>query len=268
MEVAEEEEVAAEDDAGVEVVEDDDPEIDLGDIKLKKSELKAGYMKDADYRRKTAEAAEVRRAAEAERAQVRQEREYHANQLDVLIHGLQSQLVGDQQALAQLAETDPAEWVKQNSAFQQRYAQYQQAIQERQTLANRMTAEQEREVNDWRQEQRKLLQEKLPEWRDTKKAEAEQRIVAEYLLKEGYEANEIGELFDHRALIVARKAALYDQLQAAKAKQTQTPPKPVKPGVAQSAKPQNSAYQEALAQARKSGRPEDIERAIRLKGKQ
>lgn len=266
--MAEEAEEAAEDAGSDEVVEDDDPEIDLGEIKLKKSELKAGYMKDADYRRKTAEAAEVRRAAEAERAQVRQEREYHANQLDVLIHGLQSQLVGDQQALAQLAETDPAEWVRQNAAFQQRYAQYQQAIQERQTLANRMTAEQEQQLNEWRKSEREKLQEKLPEWRDKTKAEAEQRIVAEYLLKEGYEANEIGELFDHRALIVARKAALYDQLQAAKAKQTQTPPKPVKPGVAQSAKPTNSAYQEALALARKSGRPEDIERALRLKGKQ
>jgi len=41
--------------------QDDDPEIDFGDFKLKKSEAKAGYMKDADYRRKTAEVAEAKR---------------------------------------------------------------------------------------------------------------------------------------------------------------------------------------------------------------
>lgn len=62
-ETAEELEESAEPEAEEVAEEDEDPEIDLGEIKLKKSELKAGYMKDADYRRKTAEAAEVKREA-------------------------------------------------------------------------------------------------------------------------------------------------------------------------------------------------------------
>lgn len=212
-------------------------------------------MKDADYRRKTAEAAELRRAADAERAQVRQEREYHANRLDVLIHGLQTQLVGDQKALAELAATDPGEWVRQNQAMQQRYAQYQQAIAERQNLANRTSAEQERELEQWRKAEREKLQERLPEWRDKAKATAEQKLVAEFLVREGYTPEELNEVFDHRALVVARKAALYDQLQAAKAKQSKpAPPKVIKPGVAKgSNQPQQGVYTDALRKLRESG---------------
>jgi hypothetical protein len=248
-----------------EEVEDDDPEIDLGDIKVKKSELKAGYMKDGDYRRKTAEAAEVKRAAEAERMQVRQEREYHANQLEVLIHGLQTQLVGDQQALAQLAESDPAEWVRENAAFQQRYAKLQQAITERTQLANRMTAEQEREQAEWRKAEREALREKLPEWNDPQKAQAEQKMVAEYLISQGYAADDLANLFDHRALVVAREAALWRQHQAAQKtlKDKQVKPEPqkgLKPGAAQqkTQDQQASKVDELRKRAQRTGNQDDI----------
>jgi hypothetical protein len=231
-----------------EEVEDDDPEIDLGDIKVKKSELKAGYMKDGDYRRKTAEAAEVKRAAEAERMQVRQEREYHANQLEVLIHGLQTQLVGDQQALAQLAESDPAEWVRENAAFQQRYAK-----------------QQEREQAEWRKAEREALREKLPEWNDPQKAQAEQKMVAEYLISQGYAADDLANLFDHRALVVAREAALWRQHQAAQKtlKDKQVKPEPqkgLKPGAAQqkTQDQQASKVDELRKRAQRTGNQDDI----------
>lgn len=252
--------------------EDDDPEIDLGEIKVKKSELKAGYMKDADYRRKTAEVAEAKRIAQADRERVHAERNHYANHLDVLIGGLQSQLVGDQRALAQLAETDPAEWVKQNALTQQRYANLQSAIQERQQLANRQSAEQQQEMEEWRKGEAVALQDKLPEWRDAKVKEAESRSIAEYLLEQGYANDELSNLFDHRALLVARDAAKWRSHLAAqkslKDKQARPePPKTMKGGTAQDTKPTNSAYQDALAKARKTGNPDDIERALRLKGR-
>jgi hypothetical protein len=102
-EAPEPEEEEAESEESDEESEDDDPEIDLGDIKVKKSELKAGYMKDADYRQKTAAAAEAKRHAESIAAQAQAEREYYANHLDVTLGRLQSQLIGSQQELAQLA---------------------------------------------------------------------------------------------------------------------------------------------------------------------
>lgn len=221
-------------------------------------------MKDADYRRKTAEAAEAKREAQAERERIAAERSHYANHLDTVLHSLQTQLIGDQQALAQLAETDPAEWVRQNAAFQQRYADYQKAVAERQHLHQRMTADQERELSEWRKTERDKLHEKLPEWKDPQKAGAEQRLVAEFLIQTGYSQDELKDLFDHRALIVARKAALYDQMQSAKSsvKEKQAKPepgKPVKPGPAQNNNPQaTQAYTEALRRARKTGKEDDV----------
>ena len=121
---------------------EDDPEIDLGDLKAKKSEIlawKQGEMKDADYRRKTAEAAEAKREAQAQYERVQQERTHYANQLDVLIGQLQTELVGDQQALAQLATKDPIEWVRQNATMQQKIQRFQRAVDERQAIVQRKT---------------------------------------------------------------------------------------------------------------------------------
>ena len=228
-------------------------------------------MKDADYRRKTAETAEAKRIVLAEREHITAERSNYANHLDVILERLQTQLIGDQAHLAELARTDPAEWVAQNAATQQRYADYQTALQERTQLANRMTAEQEREQTEWRRAERDLLRDKLPEWNDPQKAGSEQKLVAEFLMSEGYQAEEIADLFDHRALIVARKAALYDQhvkaTASAKAKQVKPEPaKAIKPGAAKAAnQPNRTAFDAARERLSKTGSDDDAMRLLQLK---
>lgn len=246
-------------------------ELDGKAVKLKKSQLPEVYrnqMLDADYRRKTAEVAEAKRAAQEQAEQIRQERAQYANQLDVSLHLMHKQLIGDQEALAELARTDPAEWVARNAEFQQRINVYQAAVQQREHLTKAQQADEERGHQEWREAERKLLQEKLPEWKDQAKAAAEQKLIAESLMGIGYSAQELSELFDHRALLIARKAALYDQLQAAKAKQAKPEPrKALTPGAPKpSTDTQRSAYQEALAKAKRSGKPDDVHRALMLKG--
>lgn len=231
-------------------------------------------MKDADYRRKTAEIAEAKREAQQLHERVRAEREYHANHLDALIGGLQSQLVGDQAELAKLAEENPAEWVRANQAFQHRYANYQKAIAERQQLANLHKQEQGAEQEKWREGERQALQEKLPEWRDAKVKETESRAIGEYLLGQGYSAEELGELFDHRALLVARDAAKWREHQAARksAKDKQAnplPAKPLKPGVARGDNPQQqTASREALQRLQRSGSADDAMALLSARRKQ
>lgn len=222
-------------------------------------------MKDADYRRKTAEVAEAKRQAQAEVERVKVERMHYANHLDVVLHSLQTQLIGDQAELAKLAETDPAEWVRANAAFQQRYANYQSAVQERQQLANRSNVEQEQEVLEWRKGEAEKLQEKLPDWRDEKVKTAETRQIAEYLLSQGYGNEELSELFDHRALLVARAAAKWHAHEAAqktlKEKQTKSePPRGLKPGVAQqkTQDQQASKVDELRKRAQRTGKQDDI----------
>lgn len=215
-------------------------------------------MLEKDYRAKTAEVAEAKRIAQAEVQRVQQERAYHANHLNVLISSLQTQLIGDQQALAELAQTDPAAWVQENAKFQQKFGQYTAAVQASQQLANQQTLEQQQADLEWKQAEAQALQDKLPEWRDATVKEKESREIAEYLLAEGYATDELKDLFDHRALIVARKAAKWDAHVKAqktlKDKQTREPPKPFKAGAQRdTSSQQKTVYTDALKRAQRTG---------------
>ncbi len=55
---------------------------------------------------------------------------------------------------------------------------------------------------------------KLPDWKDADKAKAEQGRVREYLKNQGFTDDEVGGVSDHRAVLMARKAMLFDDLQA------------------------------------------------------
>lgn len=265
-----------EEEEGAEQPQDEDLsfELDGKTVTLKKSQLPEVYrnqMFDADYRRKTAEVAEARRAAQEQAEQIRAERSHYANQLDVSLSLMHKQLIGDQEALAELARTDPAEWVARNAEFQQRINVYQQAVQQREQLGHAQQADEQREQQEWRAGERRLLQEKLPEWKDQAVASTEQKLIAQTLLDAGYSESDLSELFDHRALLIGRKAALWDQhqsqLQAAKAKQAKPEPrKSLTPGAPKpQTDTQRSAYQEALAKAKRSGKPDDVVRALMLK---
>src|SRR5579875_3741526 len=80
--------------------------------------------------------------------------------------------------------------------------------------------------------QRALL-EALPEWKDPAKYAAESAEVARFLTQHGYADEDLNNLYDHRAVLIARKAMLYDKMQAVQAKKVtpvQEPPRAVKSG--------------------------------------
>lgn len=84
-----------------------------------------------------------------------------------------------------------------------------------------------------RGEEQRLL-DALPEWRDNKRAQAEQGELSAWLVDQGYRPEEVGQILDHRAVLIARKAMLFDRQAKAKAKATTpTPPRPVRPNPAQ-----------------------------------
>ncbi|HZF98247.1 MAG TPA: hypothetical protein VEY92_08400 [Pseudoxanthomonas sp.] len=227
-------------------------------MKLRKSELKAGYMKDADYRRKTEEVAKAKREALALAETVSRERSFYANEVNVTLQLAQKQLIGDQKALAELAQTDPHSWVIENAKFQERAQEFNQLVQQSQAIASQQTAEQERQHAEWVEAERKALSTALPEWRDKAKAADEQKLIAEYLIEKGYTADELATLQDHRALLIARDAAQFAQLKAAKAKQTkQEPPKVMRPG-ASVPKPEQgkSRAEELLRVAKRTHSPD------------
>jgi hypothetical protein len=219
-----------------EAAQPDDPEFEVDHggqkLKLKKSELVAGYMKDADYRRKTAEVAEQRRQAEALVQAVAQERQGYVTRLDTLMQALQSELVDDQKALNELAQSDPAAYIARLQSANVKAQKYREAEAARAQLLELQRQAEARATSEYAKRERQTLLDKLPAWRDEKRAAQEQELIAKYLTSIGYAPDELATLYDHRALLVARDAALYRAQQATRKKVTPPSRAPVRPGAA------------------------------------
>lgn len=205
----------------------------VGDEELDEEEVVSGYMRQRDYTRKTEEVAAQRREVEAARQQIAAEREERANALDVLIGELHQELLGiDQARLNELLDTDPKAYLRAKEHIQSKQARIQTAIQQRMALTKQAQAEQARQLAEYVQEQEKSLPRLIPQWSDPKRRDAESREIASTLRAAGYTEAEIGELYDARAVVIARKAALYDKLQSARGQKAPQKPEsaPLRPG--------------------------------------
>ena len=259
VEVEAAEESATEDEA-VDLPETVTIKVDGKDVEVTLDELKKGYQRQADYTRKTMEVSETRKQAEAEAFKARQEREQYASKLNE-----QTTLIGaliNEQAQInwqELLDNDPVEYLKQQHLFQQRQVALQNLHQEQQQVFQQQQVEQAYYRQSQVEAQQQELLAKLPDWKDEGKAKAEKTAIKEFLANTGYSAAELESLADHRAVLVARKAMLYDQMiskaQAA-AKKVQNVPQRVErssTGNSQTLDKRGQAYQRFS----KSGRVED-----------
>jgi hypothetical protein len=239
--------------------------IDGKDVDVPLSELKNGYQRQADYTRKTMEAAEQRKAAEAMQAQAQQERQAYVQNLQRLQAqdeaALQQQQNTDWQALL---ESDPVEYLKQQRIASERQARLSQVYAEQQRIAAITQAEQAQARSAYLAQQQDELLAKLPDWRDSAKAQAEKVALRDYLLEAGYDQETVSTITDAKAVLLARKAMLYDQMvgkASAAAKKVATLPQKVErpgrgdnPGITQ----RTAAY----LKLNKTGKVEDAARAF------
>lgn len=238
-------------------------EVDGKTVTLKKSDLADAYkngMRQSDYTKKTMEVAEQRRAAEAEIAQARAEREAYSVNLSKMSAQLEGVL--EQQAQInwqELLESDPVEYLRQQNLYQQRQAAYQRTQQAQAQLMEYAKAEQAQMTQMTLAQQQDVLLAKLPEWRDASKAKAEKVAISEYLREQGFEPAAIQNINDHRAVLMARKAMLYDQMvgkaNAATKRVAAAPQRVVTPGDGKSSRIDGRSS--AMQRLGKSGRVED-----------
>ena len=137
-----------------------------------------------------------------------------------------------------LRTQDPAEWTAkkqeladQRKAFDSELTQFLRAHQQHKSTS---TAESEQAKQGRLVKEQELLLKELPEWADEKVAEKEQKQLGEYLYSQELSPESYDLLtHDHKLLIMARKAAKYDEVQAkaepAK-KRLKAVPKTLKPG--------------------------------------
>jgi hypothetical protein len=239
-------------------------EVDGKQVTLTKAQVADAYkngLRQSDYTQKTMAVAEARKAAEAETSKAQQERMAYAQNLTKMA----AQLEGALQQQAQidwnaLLESDPVEFLKQQHLSNQRQAALQKNQQEQQTLAQQFQAEQAKAHQDNLSTQQQELLAKLPEWKDEAKAKSERDALKTYLKTQGYDDGAINGISDHKAVILSRKAMLYDQMmskaQAAAKRVSALPTKVERPGVA-SDRSAPDGRTAAMQRLHKSGSVED-----------
>lgn len=158
-----------------------------------------------------------------------------------------------------LRQDDPGEYSAKRADLDRRKAALEQAKQETigayQQLVENREAETRAYLEGDPEKEAEALQGAIPEWADPKTAQAEQTQLAKYLSEQGFDDQDVARprpiLFDHRLLVMARKAMLFDQGQkkvAAAKKKLAKVPKAMKPGAP---KPQDQRTREKVDSARK-----------------
>lgn len=239
--------------------------VDGKEVEVTLNELQNGYSRTQDYTRKTQQVAEARKELEAESAAIRAEREQYAQLLGALQQQLES--AGEQPIdWDRLYAEDPIEWVRQRELVRDKQER-QAAIQSEQQRLSQLTAQQRAdEMKATLAKESEELIKAVPEWKDPKKAKAEKQMLIEFGQKIGYSEDELKNVFDHRAVITLRKAALYDQM-VSKRKDIKpvvnNGPRPVKPSAAGRVSPTTEGTR-AKQRLAKTGRVDDAARAIEL----
>ena len=201
------------------------------EVEVSLDELKNGYSRTSDYTRKAQAVAEERRAAQAERQAIEQERQTYAQLLPALQQRLEA-MAAQEPDWNRLYNEDPLEYVRQKDAWREHKEQINAARSEQGRIAQIAQQEQAQRLKSHIDQQRQLMLEAIPAWKDQKRFDADRVAIRNYGKKLGFSDEELSSASDHRAILALHKAAQYDRLmskQNVPAQRTNAPAA-IKPG--------------------------------------
>ena len=237
--------------------------VDGKEVEVTLEELQKGYSRTQDYTRKTQQIAEARKQTEAELQAVRAEREQYAQLLSALETQVQ-QVAQPNIDWDRLYQEDPIEWVRQREVMRENQEKAAAIQSEKQRLAQISQQEQAQFMQQKFQQEQEALLAAIPDWKDAKKAQAEKAMLVEFGQKIGFTPEELKSVVDHRAVLMLRKAALYDQMMSKRGNikpVTNNGPRPAKPGAAGRISNTTEAVR-AQQRVAKTGRVDDAANAI------
>lgn len=234
--------------------------VDGKDVVLTADEMAEHYkngLRQQDYTKKTTEAAEQRKAAEAQQAEARTKRDEYAGKLETVFAQANYELTALRATLTQdLLQSDPLTYLNTQRIVEQRQAELAQAQQELQQIHGQRQQEQAAAQQSRMQAEHQALLDKLPEWKDSAVADAEVVKIKQYLASQGFKPEEMT-FSDHRSILMARKAmqhdALMERARAAAKKVASAPLKVESPGNAESAPKPGDGRTAAMKKLQKSG---------------
>lgn len=177
-------------------------------------ELVSGYQKATAADERFRIAAEHRKQAEEVQKQAEQARSQYQQRLEQFVPDQVQKLQALQAELNTLATDDPAQWVVKKQQFDAELMKLNHAEAERQRMHVEREQAQERSYQETIAREREALSKAIPEWKDEAKAKTERSQIREFLLKNGYDEKTVDNVVDHRAVVLARKAMLYENLMA------------------------------------------------------
>ena len=231
------------------------------ELEVTLDELKSGYSRDSDYRQKTHSLGLEKRDLEAQKTSLRQSYDTRLSELNELIataDGFVRQQQGSKD-LKKLWEEDPTSAARLD---------YQLREQTRQLdgMKNKARQEYSKQYDDYLVTQRELAATKIPEYSDPNKADSFRHNMRTSLRNYGFDDQEIGQLADHRFLMVAKDAMSYQQLKDKRPivqKKVANAPRVIKSGIAKSnTSSGREGIRNKIGKLRKSGHIKDAQNAI------
>ena len=179
-EVSEEQEEATQEEEQIETQEKQDSTYKVKvagqELEVTLDELRNGYSRDADYRRKTEELSNEKRSFQSEADKQRQGYSLKINELNQLMSEAQSQLNQDMNNvnLEELYEEDPTEAARVEHRMRRKQEKISQARQ-------KVQVEQQKQFEGFLQEQQNQLVTKMPEFADSSKSSNLKNNMRSYL---------------------------------------------------------------------------------------
>ena len=219
-------------------------------------ELKAGYQKDADYRRKTEELAIEKREVRAEEDRLKNQYSTKMEDLNSLVATLNAEINNDMNSkeLDALWEEDPTEAAKVDRRIQKRKNTIQQAQQ-------KLREHQQAQFQEILREEQKKLHLKHPEIADPIKGTTVKSNIMNYLSSKGFSNEDVARIYDSRYFDVIMDGMNYNKSKSVKpglVSKKVKPTKFVKSGIKSTKEELNSKSRlNQIKTLKKSGNPKD-----------
>jgi hypothetical protein len=221
-------------------------------------ELRNGYSRDADYRRKTEELSNDRKNFHSQSEKQRQDYSQKLKEVNELMSVAQEQLNTEISSsdLEALYDEDPAQAAKIEHRLRRKQEKLASALQKTQS-------EQKAQFDGYLQMERTKLVNKIPDFADPGKASNLKNNMRSHLAKYGFNDSEIAQVYDHRILMLVNDAMKFGNLQKAKpniAKKISKPSRVFKSGIKKDKSDyQSKASREKFGRLRKTGSLKDAQ---------
>ena len=257
QEVAEQEE-ASQDENAIEEQTTDLHQVTVNGEKIDVDleELKAGYQKDADYRRKTEELAIEKRELKAEEDRLKNQYSTKMEDLNSLVATLNAEINNDMNSkeLDALWEEDPTEAAKVDRRIQKRKNTIQQAQQ-------KLRDHQQAQFQEILREEQKKLHLRHPEIADPIKGATVKSNIMNYLSSKGFSNEDVARIYDSRYFDVIMDGMNFNKSKSVKpglVSKKVKPSKFVKSGTKSTKEELNSKTRlNQIKALKKSGNPKD-----------